>query len=112
MPKVNAKKIKFGGITFDSIAEKNRYVVLRRKESDGEISNLEVHKPFILIDKSRFGRAIKYEADFVYERLDGSTAVVVVEDVKSEYTRKFPIYRLKKRLFAERYGIEITEVIT
>lgn len=33
----------------------------------------------------------------------------VVEDTKSEAT-KTPLYRLKKRLLAERYGIKIKEV--
>ncbi len=46
-----------------------------------------------------------YVADFVY-LADGRE---VVEDVKSECTRKLPVYRLKKKLLAA-LGVEIQEV--
>ena len=49
-----------------------------------------------------YGRAIKYVADFVYEE-NGQT---VVEDVKGVKT---PVYKLKKRMLAEKYGIVIKE---
>jgi hypothetical protein len=59
--------------------------------------------PFVLVEKSEHGRALKYLADFVYFQ-DGKQ---VVEDVKGVRT---PVYRLKKRLVAEKYGIEIREI--
>jgi hypothetical protein len=34
---------------------------------------------------------------------------VVVEDVKSSMTRKIPVYRMKKKLFEEKYGLNIHE---
>lgn len=58
-----------------------------------------------LIAKSRYGREIVYVADFTY--FDKEKGVPVVEDVKGMRTA---VYKLKKRLMAERYGIEIAEV--
>lgn len=46
-----------------------------------------------------------YVADFVYTR-DGAP---VTEDVKSAFTRKLPVYRLKKKLLAA-LGTAISEV--
>ena len=60
-------------------------------------------------------RAIKYVADFSYERpaLPDCNGVVhwlpVVEDVKSKAT-KTQKYEIKKKLMRERFGISITEV--
>ena len=53
--------------------------------------------------KSKYGRSIKYVADFVYSR----NGLTVVEDAKGVRT---PVYRLKKRMMAEKYGIQIREV--
>lgn len=72
-----------------------------------KIENLRLQVPFVLIDKSKYGRQIKYIADFVY--YDKELKQEVVEDTKSEAT-KTPVYRLKKRLMAETYGIEIKEI--
>jgi len=46
-----------------------------------------------------------YTADFVYER-DG---VTIVEDVKSDYTRKEKDYILRRKLMLHVYGIKIVE---
>jgi hypothetical protein len=48
----------------------------------------------------------KYISDFVY--LENGQKIV--EDVKSEYTRKLPVYRLKKKLVKAVHGIDIKEV--
>lgn len=106
MSKYLNQKITIDGRKFDSKKEANRYLVLKDLESRGAISGLSMQVPFVLIDKSQYGRAIKYIADFVY--IEGFE--MVVEDVKSNYTRKNPLYRLKKRLMAERYKIKIREV--
>lgn len=100
------KKTKVDGITFDSKKEANRYLILNQMEKEGKINSLKRQVPFPLIRKSKYGREIRYIADFTYY-LDGW---LVVEDVKSPYTRKNPVYRLKKRLMAELYGIVINEV--
>lgn len=104
--KYNAKKVTVNGITYDSELEYNRYCELKLLEKAGIIKKLKYHQRFVLIEKNENGREIAYEADFVYEK-DGKT---VVEDTKSEPT-KTRLYKLKKRLMLEKYGLEITEYI-
>ena len=103
MNKYRNKKILYKGIKFDSQKEFYRYLVLEDMMKKNKISDLRLQVPYVLIDKSCFGRAIKYVADFVYKK-DNQ---IIVEDVKGVKT---PVYRLKKRMLAERYGIEIKEV--
>lgn len=98
-------KVEYGGLKFDSIKERDRFIQLSLLESKGYITDLKTQVPFVLIDKSRYGREIKYIADFTYY-MDKQ---LIVEDVKSNPS-KTPLYRIKKRLLAERYGIKITEV--
>lgn len=99
--KYHAKKTEVDGITFASRKEAARYQELRLLERGGVITDLRLQVPFVLVEKSCYGRAIKYVADFVYIE-DGQ---MVVEDVKGYRT---DVYKLKKRLLAER-GIEIRE---
>lgn len=101
--KYRAKKTEVEGIVFDSKKEAERYQSLRLLERCGAIKNLKRQIPFLLIEKSVYGRAVKYVADFVYEE-DG---VEVVEDVKGYKT---DVYKLKRRMMAEKYGIVIREV--
>lgn len=89
-------------IKFDSQKEATRYAQLKLLERARKISNLRLQVPFVLIEKSKYGRAIKYYADFVYEE-NGKT---IVEDTKGYRTE---IYKMKKRLLAEKYDIEIKE---
>lgn len=111
MNKYRNKKITIDGITFDSIKESKRYQELKLLERAKEITELKLQVPFILLDsyvlngKKRQG--IKYIADFVY--IDIRTEKYVVEDVKSPAT-KTQVYKLKKKLFEQKYGIEIREV--
>lgn len=90
---------------FDSKKEYGRWNELRLLETQGIISNLKRQVEFILVEKSRYGRKRVYIADFTYW-MDGE---YIVEDVKSEITKKDRIYRYKKRDMAEKYGIIITE---
>lgn len=98
------------GIKFDSKKEANRYAELKLLEKAGLITDLELQKVFVLqpsyIDK--FGkkeRPIKYIADFVYTE----NGKQVIEDVKSEATRKNKDYRIKKKIMGYQ-GNHITEV--
>lgn len=93
---------------FDSRREFERWLELKQLERAGKVMGLERQKAFVLIDKSEYGRQIVYKCDFSY--LDASSGAKIVEDVKSPITQKNPVYRLKKRLLAERYGIVIREV--
>ena len=102
--KYRSHKITVDGVTYDSEKEYKRHQELKLMQRAGEIRKLERQVPFILINKSEYGREIKYIADFVYIQ----NGEKVVEDVKSEPT-KTPLYKLKKRLLAERYGIRIKE---
>lgn len=102
MPKYHNRKTSVDGIRFDSKKEAKRYLELKILEKAGAIKDLRRQVPYVLINKSRYGRAIKYVADFVYYE-DNK---LVVEDVKGVKT---PVYKLKKRLMAERFGIEVKE---
>lgn len=103
--KYNNKKITVDGMVFDSKKEYLRFRELSMLVEIGDISDLQRQVPYVLIDKSEYGRQIKYVADFVYKDKSGN---LIVEDVKSKPTRT-QLYLLKKRLLAERYGIKIKE---
>lgn len=90
---------------FDSKLECRRWNELKLLEKAGAIKELKRQVRLPLISKSRYGKEIAYIADFTY--LEGEK--LVVEDTKSEAT-KTPLYRLKKRLVAEKYGIVIKEI--
>lgn len=95
------------GITFDSKKEAARYGELILFARSGEIQDLELQKTFLLIDKQPGERAVTYKADFAYKQ-DGRE---IVEDVKSEITRKDKAYIIKRKLFKWRYpDIEFREV--
>lgn len=94
------------GITFDSRRERDRWVTLSRQLAAGEISDLERQVAYVLAEpvviNGRKKPALRYIADFVYER-DGKT---VIEDVKGVIT---PEYRIKRHLMAAR-GLHIVEI--
>lgn len=100
--KYRAKKKVVDGITFDSIKEANRYLELKLLERAQKIQDLQIQVKFPLIPKSDYGGEIRYIADFTYYE----NGKLIVEDCKGYRT---DIYKLKKRLLAEKYGIEIKE---
>lgn len=91
---------------FDSKLEYNRFIQLKWLEKAGIIKDLKKQVKYILIDKSKYGNEISYIADFTYKKGDQ----FIVEDTKSNIT-KTSLYKLKKRLMAERYGIIIKELM-
>lgn len=105
MNKYHASKAEFNGIKFDSKHERDRYVELLLMERGNYIQDLKTQVRFPLIAKSKYGREIVYVCDFAYYE----NGKLVVEDAKSPVT-KTPLYRLKKRLMAEKYDIVIKEV--
>lgn len=108
MHKYHAVKTTINGITFDSRKEAKRYQELKLLEHAGVIKELQLQVPFVLFEKSEYGRKIKYIADFTYWELNKSNVwEYVVEDVKG---MKTPLYRLKKRILGELYGVKIKEV--
>lgn len=108
--KYGNKKTELDGITFDSRKEARRYAELKLLEMAGEISDLELQKPFILqpgfVHEGKKIQPIKYIADFCYKD-HGET---VVEDVKSPATRKDKVYQLKKKMMLYVNKTEIKEI--
>lgn len=111
MSKYHNKKIEVDGILFDSIKEGRRYQELKLLEKAKKITDVKTQVPFVLLESyvmnGKKVQGTKYIADFVY--IDIRTGKYVVEDVKSPAT-KTQLYKLKKKLFEQKYGIEIQEV--
>ena len=100
-----------GVIAFDSKKEARRFDELMALLQAGEIYDLRLQPQFTLQEaytttSGKRVRAIRYNADFSYRRGDA----LVVEDVKSEATKKTPQYRMKRKMMHDRFGIEIQEV--
>lgn len=100
--KYNNKKIEIDGHVFDSLKEGKRYMELKLLQKSGQIQDLKIQVPFILFEKNKYGNKMKYLADFVYMQ-NGET---IVEDVKGFKTQ---VYKIKKRILAEKYNIIIKE---
>lgn len=117
-------KVTVDGIQFDSKREAARYQELKLLERAGVISFLQRQAKFQLIPNQyapsnetytkgprkgqrKPGKLLEHEcsyiADFCYIR-NGET---VVEDAKGYRTE---VYKIKKKLMLERYGIQIREV--
>lgn len=104
MSKYKSNKTTVHGITFDSKKEAMRYLELAQRANTGAITNLELQpKLDLVVNGQKIGF---YRGDFRYRH----NGVTVVEDVKSQFTAKLPVYRLKKKIVKALYGIDITEV--
>lgn len=122
--KYGSRKQTVSGITFDSRKEAQRFQELRLLERAGEIFDLRLQVKYVLIPTQReasletyksgpnkgrrkpgkvLERECSYIADFVYTR-GGET---IVEDTKGFRTE---VYKIKRKLMLERYGIRIKEV--
>lgn len=107
--KYHNKKVEYDGYTFDSNREKNYYIKLKLLEKAGKIKELELQKEYELQPSfklnNKTSRKITYRADFTYKTTEDDKLHVI--DVKGFRT---DVYRLKKKLFEYRYGIEIEEI--
>lgn len=103
--KFGAKKTVLDNITFASRAEAQRYADLKLLERIGEITDLELQPAFDLVVNGQ--KVCRYIADFRYR--ETATGETVVEDVKSAPTRT-PEYRIKRKLMAALFGIDVREV--
>lgn len=107
----NVKYVDSNGIKYDSKKEYKRYLELKEKEDNKEISNLQrqvVYQvmPRLTDENGKFKyHPIKYVADFVYT--DNTTGKEIVEDAKGMRTE---IYKIKKKLMYYVYKIEVQEV--
>lgn len=107
-------------LEFDSQKEARRYDELALLLAAGKIRDLKLQpeytlqETYITLEGVRV-RAIRYRADFSYERATAPDCqgmvhwLPVVEDVKSEAT-KTRVYAIKRKLMHERFGIDVREV--
>lgn len=102
--KYNNVKKEVDGKKFDSTKESKRYLELKSMVERGEISELHEQVKFTFAHNGV--KICSYIADFTYNK-DGKE---VVEDVKSEMTKKLPVYKMKKKMMVAFFGIEINEV--
>lgn len=125
--KYNAKKVIIDGIGFDSEKEGKRYVVLKKAQEEGIISDLELQPRFELIPaiKERYVKHLKtkdkicertiqlpihYIADFLYIK----GGVKVVEDVKSSphIAALDKAFLIKEKMFRYFFGFSIKRIYT
>lgn len=105
--KYGNRKTVVDGITFDSAKEAKRWGELKQMVRSGLINGLDRQRKYrfehngILIGS--------YIGDFAYWKRVNGVQTYFLEDVKSEMTRKLPVYRLKKKLMLAFFEIEITE---
>lgn len=102
--KYRNKKTIIDGIKFDSMKEASRYSELKIRQKMGAISDLKLQPKFEICPSVKWnGKTLRkrfYIADFKYTLSNG---LVIVEDVKSEISKKISTYTLKKQLFLVRY---------
>lgn len=125
--KYGSRKVHFAGMTFDSTLEYERWLYLSDLERQHKIRNLERQTPFVLIEdvtgtrekqlktKTRtetyvIEKGCRYLADFTYEKPVGDDWVCVIEDTKSEATRKKESYVIKRKLMRV-HGNVVREVM-
>ncbi len=102
--KFHNRPVVVDGVRFDSAGESRRWAELQLLERAGQIRNLERQKRIPLVVEG-----VKI-CDVVIDAIYFEGQRRVAEDYKSEYTRKLPVWRLKKKLLAALYpAIEIRE---
>jgi len=112
--KYGAKRTQVDGIWFDSKKESARYQELKLMQMAGQIEALELHPKFDLhvmelwhSGPIRIQTVGTFSADFRYTDL--KSGEIVVEDVKSEFTKN-TAYKLRKRLAETIHGIHVREL--
>lgn len=101
--KYRNKKLTVDGVTWDSQKEYKRWYELNLLQKAGQISELERQVTFRLEVNGQL--ICKYIADFCYIE-NGKR---IIEDTKSSFTKKLPVYRLKYKLMKAIHGIEIRD---
>lgn len=120
-----AHKVKYKDLTFDSKAERDRYIYLHQQEQMGKISQLEMQKEFELLPKQYRTeivhlktkdkivqkvdeQAVKYHCDFFY--YDKQNELYIIEEIKSKMTamiRDYPLRRKLVKLMVKRMNSEL-----
>lgn len=106
--KYHNKKVQYDEMTFDSKKEYSYYLKYKLMEQAGEIKDLKMQVPFTLIEtfklQDKTYRKTVYKADFTFIDKEGKYHVIDVKGIRTD------VYKLKKKLMAWKYGIEIEEV--
>lgn len=105
--KYNNQKVEWNGEMFDSKKEYQRWRELLILQKSGIIAQLRRQVKFVLIEKSETERQCTYIADHTW--IVVASGEKVVEDVKSDATRKLSTYIMKRKLMKELHGITIKE---
>lgn len=96
-------------LKFDSKKEMNRGLELIKKQDEKIIHSLEFQKKFVVVPKQDGEREASYICDAFY--FDNVKNKWIVEDTKSERTRKLQSYVLKRKLVKyQNKNIEFLEV--
>ena len=107
--KYKNKKVIYDDIKFDSNREMAYYIKLKMLEEKGIIKDLELQKSFELQPSFKLNgktyKKITYRADFSYVSVQDNKIHIV--DTKGFRT---DVYKLKRKMFAYKYGIEIEEI--
>ena len=123
--KYNNKKAELDGITFDSTKEMKRYIVLKKAQEEGIISDLMLQVKFELIPAVRekyikhlktkdkecertLQLPITYTCDFQYTK-NGET---IVEDVKASPKMLPKDFIIKEKMMFALKGIKIRRVFS
>ena len=102
--KFGAIKTVLDGITFDSKREAAYYAELKLREKAGEISDVELQRPFALIAGA--GKLVgTYKADFTFtDHIAGRWRVI---DVKGHDT---PLSKFKRKFVEALHGVKVEVV--
>ena len=107
--KYKNKSVEYHGIKFDSKKEMAYYIKLELLEQKGIIKDLELQKSFELQPSFKLNgktyKKITYRADFSYVSVQDNKIHIV--DTKGFRTQ---VHKLKRKMFAYKYGIEIEEI--
>lgn len=124
MQKYKNKKYEYDGIIFDSRKEGRRYAELKVMQKAGIIHDLQLQVKFVLIPtqyeessevytkgnkkgQKKRGKLLEKECSYIADFVYYENGQQIVEDAKGLRTE---VYKIKKKLILERYGIRIREV--
>jgi hypothetical protein len=103
--KYGNEPVEIDGVRFPSKKEARRWGELKLLEKGGVIRNLKRQEKYALTVNGQL--VCNYVCDFQYEEASQGKWVRVVEDVKSEATRKNSTFRLKEKLLQAVHGIKL-----
>lgn len=127
--KFNAQKVTIDGITFDSVLEGDRYLVLKEALSKGEISDLRLHQTYELLPSQKIKvtetkqlktkvkvvekektifLGVKFTPDFVYRNKFGE---LIAEDIKGSKKVISRDFGLRQKMLYATQGIYVNIVM-